>query len=95
VNFLNNKPPREVGKLRTDYAPPPELTQLLQSVDSMTERLKEDDAPVIKINHLAEIAYHLRLLTWSEMVSLANATSCDPAVLHKWATSYTGDDYND
>lgn len=88
MNFFPRKP-REIGQLRTEYSPPPELKQLLQTVDDMTERLKADDEPPpVKINRLAEIAYHLRMLTWSEMVELAQATSSDAAVLHKWADSY-------
>lgn len=46
MNYFGRKirEPREVGQLRTDYAPPDHL-QLVHAVDDMTERLKTESEP--------------------------------------------------
>ena len=42
------------------------------------------------LSHLDEIAYHLRSLTWEDMMTFSQATESNPAILHKWAVGHDG-----
>lgn len=65
---------REIGSLRTDYAPLNHLEDEIRSYDPLP------------VNHLELIASHFRSMNYGDFIQFTTDTQTDPGNLWKWAT---------